>query len=449
MKGTDSVIGRTLAHYDVVEKIGEGGMGQVYRAVDSKLGRDVALKVLPLDAAAKPDRVSRFEREARSLAALSHPNIVTIYSIEQAEGVSFLTMELVRGRTLDKVTPARGLPLDRFLELGIALADALSSAHRKGITHRDLKPANIMIDDQGRPKILDFGLVKLLEPESPDEMVTRTVARENTLEGRIVGTAAYMSPEQAEGKALDHRSDLFSLGVVLYEMLTGRRPFEGDTQMSTLSAIIREEPQSVTDLRERLPRHLGRIIRRCLQKDVERRYQSALDLRNDLQELRDEIDSGVLEPPVSAPARAGNRWVLPAVGVALIAALAYVAVRLVDTSHGAPELSPAAAAVQVPVTSSGRVTSGSVSPDGNYVTYVTEEGGQSSLHVKQLATGSQVEIVPPGEATIGLPTVTPDGQYVFYLAQPVGSSELELYRIALLGGTPNRVLEGLSGAFAL
>ena len=283
------MIGKTLAHYEIVEKIGAGGMGEVYRALDSKLGREVAVKVLPPEFAADPERLMRFEREARAVAALSHPNIVVVHSVEEADGLHFLTMEFVRGESLDRVMPASGLPLDRFLALGVSLADAVDAAHRGGITHRDLKPANVMVDHQGRPKVLDFGLAKLIEAESLDEAAATSLQSSATREGRILGTAAYMSPEQAEGKAVDHRSDIFSLGTMLYEMATGQRPFRGDSHISTLAAVLRDEPRPVTEIRGLLPERLDPIIRRCLRKDVESRYQSAADLRNDLREIREEI----------------------------------------------------------------------------------------------------------------------------------------------------------------
>jgi TolB-like protein/Tfp pilus assembly protein PilF len=266
-------------------------MGEVYRAQDTKLGRDVALKVLPEELAREPERRKRFEREARAVAALKHPNIVTIHSVEEADGVHFITMELVEGETLSDIIPQRGLALDRFFDLAIPLADAVSSAHAKGIAHRDLKPANIMLDADGRLKVLDFGLAKLFEPGTEAD---QTVGSESdTAEGRILGTAAYMSPEQAEGDTVDHRSDVFSLGIIFYEMVTGDRPFKGKTSISTISAVLRETPLSVSDIKPGLPRHLGRIIKRCLAKDPDRRYQTVLDLRNDLRDLKEEEQSPV------------------------------------------------------------------------------------------------------------------------------------------------------------
>jgi non-specific serine/threonine protein kinase len=296
----DPMLNRTLAHYEIKAKLGQGGMGEVYRARDQKLGRDVALKVLPQELGGDPERRKRFEREARAVAALKHPNIITLHSIEEADGVHFITMEYVEGDTLSAEIVEDGLPLDRFFDLAVPLADALASAHAKGIVHRDLKPANIMRDADGRLKILDFGLAKLFETDMQADETVAAGRDSVTGEGRIVGTVAYMSPEQAEGRTVDARSDVFSLGVVLYEVATGRRPFQGGTNISTLSAILKDEPPAVTELRPILPRHLGRIIARCLAKDPERRYQSALDVRNELENLRAEITSGALEVPAAA-----------------------------------------------------------------------------------------------------------------------------------------------------
>jgi non-specific serine/threonine protein kinase len=291
------VIGRRLAHYEIVEKLGEGGMGEVYRAHDEKLDRDVALKVLPEDAARDPERHARFVREARSIAALKHPNIVTVYSVEEIDGVTFLTMELVEGRSLSELIPVDGMRLDRFFDHSIPLSDAIGFAHDRGITHRDLKPGNIMVDREGRLKVLDFGLAKVLSMGSGLESMDTVVRTHDTAAGRILGTPAYMSPEQAEGKNIDHRSDIFSLGIVLYEMATGKRPFEGDTPISTISSILKDQPRPVSELKTGNPRELSRIISHCLEKDPERRFQTAKDVRNELEGLRKEVNSGEIVTP--------------------------------------------------------------------------------------------------------------------------------------------------------
>src|SRR5262245_13372269 len=286
--------GTYLGPYEIESLIGSGGMGDVYRARDLKLNRTIAIKVLREASIASPERRARFDREAQSIAALNHPNIVTIHSVEESNGVLFLTMEYVDGKPLSDLIPRGGLPLARFLNLAIPLADAISAAHQKGITHRDLKPANVIVSSEGRVKVLDFGLAKLIEPSLAEISVTGLPTGVLTGEGRIVGTVAYMSPEQAEGKPIDQRSDIFSLGVLLYEMSTGERPFKGDTSVSVLSSVIKDNPCAVTDLKPSLPRDLSRIIRQCLVKDPEYRYQSAKDLRNELEQLELDMGSGQL-----------------------------------------------------------------------------------------------------------------------------------------------------------
>jgi serine/threonine protein kinase len=286
------LIGKTLAHYEITDLLGKGGMGAVYRALDTKLDREVALKVLPRDAAADPERRKRFDQEAKAVAALRHPNIVTIHTVEEVEGVRFLTMELVDGQTLATHVGGKRLSTDAFLELAIPLADAVSAAHEKNIIHRDLKPTNIMLDEKGRLKVLDFGLAKLIEP-APDEDDETVLAKAMTQAGTVVGTAAYMSPEQAEGRNVDPRSDVFSLGIILYELATGGAPFRGTSMMATIAAILTETPSEVTQVRRDLPNELGRIVSTCLDKDPQRRYPSASGLRDDLIRLQEAIKSGV------------------------------------------------------------------------------------------------------------------------------------------------------------
>ena len=326
------MIGETLARYKITGMLGEGGMGVVYRAEDSELGREVALKLLPAEMADNPKRLERFRREAKAVAALNHPNIVTIHSIESVEATHFLTMELVGGESLDHIVPPGGLPLAKVFEIAIPLADALSTAHERGIVHRDFKPGNVMVTAENRVKILDFGLAKLVEDpdgETGDPALT-AVPTELTAEGMVMGTAPYMSPEQVEGRAMDHRTDIFSFGIVLYEMATGRRPFAGDTSAALVSSILRDSPPTVTEINELLPRHLARIIQHCLEKDPETRYQSAKDVRNELKSLRREVDSGVATTgsgatPISAapkPSGAKKYGVLAAVGLAAIVILA-------------------------------------------------------------------------------------------------------------------------------
>ncbi|MFQ5767700.1 MAG: serine/threonine protein kinase [Acidobacteriota bacterium] len=296
-----SLIAKNLNHYTILEKIGDGGMGEVYLALDNRLGRRLALKILPPEMAGDRERRQRFEREARAVASLNHRHIVTVYSVEEDHGVKFITMELVEGKVLTDLLPDSGLDLSSLLEIGLPLADALAAAHRQGITHRDLKPDNIMVNTDGQLKVLDFGLAHMREGARIDGQRTQLATVSVTQDGRILGTVAYMSPEQAEGKRVDARSDVFSLGILLYQMSTGKRPFTGGTQVSLLSSILRDTPPPVTRINHHLPRLMEHIIRRCLAKDPERRYQTALGLRNDLQELKEEMESGELETPILSP----------------------------------------------------------------------------------------------------------------------------------------------------
>ena len=298
--------GATLGGYLIEALLGRGGMGEVFRARDSRLDRSVALKILPPDLSHDPELLQRFQREAKALAALNHPNIVTVYSVEEGEvredPVSFMTMELVEGETLSKIIPSGGVRLERFFELAVPMADALAAAHDSGIIHRDLKPGNIMIDGDGRPKILDFGLAKSIRSTAPEDATAAATASLETGTGVVMGTAGYMSPEQVRGERVDQRSDVFSLGLILYEMATGCRAFDGRTPPDLMSAILRDSPIPAERIRPDLPRHLTRVIRHCLEKDSDRRYQSAKDVRNELEDLAREIDTEAILRSGAIPA---------------------------------------------------------------------------------------------------------------------------------------------------
>ncbi len=295
--------GRMLLHYRLVERIGQGGMGVVWRAVDTTLDREVAIKLVPEAFASDPERLARFEREAKILASLSHPNIAAVYGLHQADGVRFLAMELVRGRTLTEEI-ARGVTPERAVEVALAAADALAAAHRQRVIHRDLKPDNLMVGDDGHVKVLDFGLAKhgLVEttPEAPTELPRADVTRE----GALLGTVSYMSPEQAQGRPVGPASDVFSLGIVLYQMVGGRLPFGGDNAVSILSSILRDTPPPVSALRPDAPAGLDDVIRRCLDKDPAARFADAAALRQALRLVQGSVTSG--------PAVAGMATVSPA-----------------------------------------------------------------------------------------------------------------------------------------
>ncbi|HSF19511.1 MAG TPA: protein kinase [Vicinamibacteria bacterium] len=282
-------LGDRLGPYEILALIGKGGMGEVYRAIDTRLGRDVALKVLPAEMASSPERLERFRREAKVLAALDHPAIVTVYSVEESDGVHFLTMQLVAGEPLERMIPHGGLPLERILEIAIALAEALAAAHDKGIVHRDLKPANVMITRDGRVMILDFGLAKVADPAATGGSEIETDLR--TREGVVMGTIPYMSPEQVSGRSVDHRTDLFSLGVILYELVTGERPFQGRSTVELASSILRDAPPPPAELRADLPRPLARVIERCLEKSAANRFSSARDVSDALRDKSAEVPS--------------------------------------------------------------------------------------------------------------------------------------------------------------
>jgi serine/threonine protein kinase/tetratricopeptide (TPR) repeat protein len=298
--------GTRIGTYLVTGPLGAGGMGEVYRARDTRLGREVAIKVLPAGVASNPDRLARFEREARTIAGLNHPNVVTLFSVEDEGGIRFLTMELVEGQSLERIVKPGGLPLARVLELSIPLANALVAAHERGVIHRDLKPANVMVTHDDWVKVLDFGLAKVAAGEgaSPDATVGVTAGTPLSGEGQVLGTVPYMAPEQIRGETVDARSDLFALGVILYELATGRRPFTGMSPADVSSSILRDVPVPVLSVRADLPRDLNRIIARCLEKNPRDRFQTARDVMNELRYVQREIESGAIAPtpaPVSPP----------------------------------------------------------------------------------------------------------------------------------------------------
>ena len=450
------MIGTQVGHYRIERLLGSGGMGEVYVADDLKLGRRVALKVLSSDLVGDPHRRERFEREARAAAALNHPNIVTIHSVEEADGIPFLTLELLDGKTLSEIVPSGGLPLDRLLTLAIPLTDAVGAAHQAGITHRDLKPGNVMVTSDGRVKVLDFGLAKVKEDVRAN---ADTVIPTATLtgEGRIVGTVMYMSPEQAEGKPVDQRSDVFSLGIILYEMATGVRPFAGDTQMSILSAIMKDTPKPITEARVGLPRELSKIVSRCLAKDPEDRYQAAKDLRNDLRALKNELTSGEIVPLTAS----GVAAALPAPGTAtrsrvpvLVVGGALVIAALVGGFLWSKRtVNPATSAARPfdsinlsRLTTTGTAGLAAMSRDGRYVAHVSIKDGKQSLWLRQIATTSNVEIVPPADVRyIGI-SFSPDGDHIYYAAYARGANLGILYQIPVLGGGARLIVEDIDTA---
>jgi eukaryotic-like serine/threonine-protein kinase len=448
-KGAVPLIGRTLSHYKILEKIGSGGMGDVYLAEDTDLARQIALKVLPPDLAESEERRARFQREAKAVAALNHPHIVTVYSVEEAEGVHFITMELVRGKTLSELIPRKGLSLAKFLEIAIPLADAVAAAHEKGILHRDLKPDNLMVSDEGRLKILDFGLAKL-NPETSVIGVSEIPTKIRTEEGKIVGTVAYMSPEQAEGKALDARSDIFSLGIVLYEMATGERPFSGETPASVLSSIIKDTPPSVTAVNPSLPPALTKIVRRSLIKDPEHRYQTAKDVRNELEELKQEMDSGELSR-ASTPTKSGalRRWLVPAVAALLAVALG---VYLARRPTGTPTLKTQ---LEQLTREAGIESFPSLSPAGDQLVYVSGASGNLDIYLQRVGGQKPINLTEDSPADNTQPAFSPDGKRIAFRSERdgggifvMGATGESVKRVADTGFNPTWSPDGEFLAFS-
>ena len=436
-----SLIGRQLGGYHVLALLGAGGMGEVYRARDPRLGREVAIKILPASFVNDADRLRRFNQEVRAAAAINHPNIIVVHSVEQAGDLRFVTMELIEGKTLAELIPRGGLPLDSILKLGIQLADGVSAAHKLEIVHRDLKPANVMVTSDGLVKILDFGLAKLKEYQPASDAITALPTGPQTAQGVIIGTVAYMSPEQAEGKALGCRSDLFSLGTILYEMSTGERPFKGETTLSTITAILRDTPRSVTELNPSLPSELARVVRRALVKDPERRYQTAKDLRNDLEEVKASVDASAMRS-----ARNGSDSVSGSQGTRLWQAAVAVLLVALALAAGIYALMQRPAPIQnlqiTQLTTRGNAERPAISPDGKFVAYVQHEGDDYSLWIRQTTTGSNVQIVrSEPNVTLWGGTVTPDGGFVDFVRWHGGVEFMEIWRVPLLGGASRRLIE--------
>lgn len=415
--------GRTLGHYVIQGLLGAGGMGDVYAANDTRLKRRVAIKVLPDAVAHDESRRLRFEREAQSVAALNHPNIVTLYSVEHAEATMFLTMELVEGQSLADVIASRPMGLAQFFAIAIPLADAVAAAHQRGITHRDLKPGNVMVTAEGRTKVLDFGLAKLVEAASTDAVLT-AATKPVTADGHIVGTTAYMSPEQAEGKAIDARSDLFSLGIVLYEMLTGERPFKGDSSVSVISSILKDTPRSITELNAGVSRELWQIVRRCLVKDPEKRLQSAKDLRNELEEVRQAIESGELntqfastahaEPKIPVrPARSFRAWPVGA-AVVIVLAAATAAWRYGPATLAPAADPPAEASFATLTTQAGTEQHPSLSPDGKWMVYASDATGDLDIYLQGVGAQTPINLTKDPKANDDQPAFSPDGERVAF-----------------------------------
>lgn len=482
--------GARLNHYQILSPLGAGGMGEVYLAEDTRLRRKVALKLLPEEFTRNTQRLRRFEQEARAASALNHPNILTIHEIGQASieasGVHFIATEFIDGQTLREKLKAGALAISAALDLAIQIAAALAAAHEAGIVHRDIKPENVMVRRDGIVKVLDFGLAKLTESPAVVESEAPTIAKVNTDPGTVLGTASYMSPEQARGQDVDARSDIFSLGLVLYEMLAGQPPFTGVNAIDVMGAILNQEPALLRQFVPDLPSELQRIVTKALRKDRDERYQHVKDLLIDLKDLKQELEfeaklkevqpfgvlpSGGSVQPRETPPDGGTTYAQAAevvtnevaatrttssaeyivseikrhkvgavVGLAILlacaAAAAYGVYRFAAPKQSAAHFRNVKL---TRLTSVGNAHYASISPDGKFIAYVQTEVGKDSLWTKAIATGSAVQIVPPTDATLLDTTFSPDGDYVFYLYREANSGNL--YQVPVLGGAPKRVLE--------
>lgn len=435
------MIGRKLRQYEILEKLGEGGMGAVYRARDTRLGRIAALKILPADALLKPDRKLRFIQEARTASALNHPNIVTVYDIDSCDGMDFIAMEYVPGKTLGAWIGRKGLKIGDVLRLSTQIAEAIAAAHAAGIIHRDIKPGNVMVTENRVAKVLDFGLAKITDNAFSDPNVeTETLlAKPETEEGMIVGTVAYMSPEQAEGKVLDARSDIFSFGALLYEMVTGRRAFQRESRVSTLSAILRDQPASASTIKLDLPHDMETIINRCLRKDPNRRFQHMSDVKIALDELKELSDSGTL-PLVGRVVSPKKDWRYAwLLGLAAVLLLTCIAIWMRFFERRVP----AAAMTTTPLTTyRGLLQHPNFSSDGNQVAFAWtgEKGDNWDIYVKLIGPGPPIRLTTDPAPDYG-PSFSPDGRLIVF-SRLLSTTKYSLYVIPALGGPERKLLEG-------
>ena len=428
--------GTRLGPYEIVAPLGAGGMGEVWRARDTRLGRDVAVKVLPDTVSNDPRALARFESEAKAVAGLSHPNILALFDVGKEGSVSFVVMELLEGETLREALAKGPLLLRKALDVALQMVEGLAAAHGKGIVHRDVKPENVFLTKDGHAKLLDFGLARSGPvPAGRDETQSPTVDK-LTSEGAVLGTVAYMSPEQARGETVDFRSDQFSLGIVVYEMLTGKRPFGGASAAETLAAIIRDEPELVTKLDPRLPALLGWTVQRCLSKDPEERYSSTRDLVKELQSLRTHLSEavspvGVVPGETQRLRRRVSYWALATAITLAVVLGVFMGIRFVRT-RSSPAL-PLKFSLSFPVDAAPQISNNNpfaLSPDGKTLVFAGFDGAKVKLFVRRLDL-DEIRPIPGTEGNAYLaPFMSPDGLWVGFVADG------KLKKVSLAGGSP-------------